>query len=66
MAAFAERGPVPVDGRCLWCGGVLHVSPGFDRRGYSGRGHFCTQSCGWRFGLRFAELGRRLTSEVKA
>jgi hypothetical protein len=62
MTGFAERGPVPTDGRCLWCGGPLRKPPGLSDVGYSGRGHFCTLGCGWHFGLWFARQGRRLTS----
>jgi hypothetical protein len=33
--------------------------------GYMGRGYFCTASCGWHFGVRMAELGRRLTTPAE-
>jgi hypothetical protein len=77
MTTFAERGPVPVEGRCLWCGGPLRptavrvadpYAPWGGRYanegppGIYGTGHFCTLRCGFDFGDRLAEFGRRLRS----
>lgn len=60
---FAERGPVGDDDRCLWCGELLRIPRGLSEGvGYLGFGYFCTLTCGWQFGRRLAEVGRRLTS----
>lgn len=47
---------------CLWCGRKLHGAvPCFpEYAGYDDDGYFCTLRCGYRFGVRMAELGKRL------
>jgi hypothetical protein len=65
MAAFAEHGPVPTDGHCLWCGKKLtraKYDPDPAALGYQGNGLFHSIECGYRFGLWFARQGRRLRS----
>jgi hypothetical protein len=54
-------------GTCRWCGRKLRPYPyrdepwaqGQELGGY-GDNHFCGLRCGYEFGLRFAELGKRL------
>lgn len=54
-------------GTCLFCGRKLrayrfpHHFENPDRRGDYGDNAFCGLRCGYRFGLAFAVLGRRLT-----
>jgi len=48
-------------GTCLWCGRKL-LPTRFDKRkvGVYGQGTFCTATCGYLFGFRLAQLGKRL------
>lgn len=53
-------------GTCLFCGKKLRayrypdLFPNPNRRGDYGDNAFCGLRCGYRFGLAFAALGRRL------
>jgi hypothetical protein len=41
---------------------VIKRTPVHEKPGYLGDGHFCSLGCGYRFGLGFAKIGKRLTS----
>lgn len=57
-----------VPGTCLWCGRKLRPYRFRDKSlpreewplGDYGDGHFCGLTCGYRFGKRLADLGKRL------
>lgn len=57
------------EGTCLWCGRKLrpypHRNADYNKDsgkelGDYGDGHFCGLRCGYAFGVRLADLGRRL------
>jgi hypothetical protein len=56
---------------CLWCGRDLKV-PQFAHVyktgtvGFEADDHFCTQRCGYEFGLAMAGLGKRLQPKQEA
>ncbi len=60
-ARLASRGPIPVDGRCLYCGGRLRSLDG-GRGGKFGTGQFCSLTCGFWFASLVAHRGERVTS----
>lgn len=55
-----------VERTCLWCGRKLRkyrhreAFPESNEYGDYGDGHFCGLNCGYSFGRRLADLGRRL------
>ena len=66
----SDDGGVPLGGVCSDCGEITTASyqrkkvvkrtPWYDKPGYEGNGSFCSLRCGYQFGARLAELGRRL------
>lgn len=55
-----EEGDTLAEGHCRWCGAKLRMEP----YPHYGDNQFCGLRCGYRFGVFYADTGKRVTPTV--